>query len=232
MAARQPPCCCWILPQKEEPAVRPQPALHASVSAPLMCLALRISEARASSPTASTKWVQAIVDYATSYAPLIEEMDQRCFELAGTWKDLRCVDFVGDYAGLCHRTSSARPRSSETYGGYTTYDDSEGLVPHQYFLRDPDAIYQVSSPIPSTPSFNRVKETLVAVDQLGSLLVLSHRTPTKSEFADRFEVFTTPRPLLWLSPLMTAPALRLYLRLQRRAAGCRELPPRQPRLCE
>ena len=173
----------------------------ASVSA-LMCLALRIGRARGFiTDRAHKKMVQAIVDSAASYAPLIEEMDQRCFELAGTWKDLRCVDFVGDYADYATAFFGSA-KILETYGGYTTYDDSEDWCHINYFLRDPDTIGRVFITNSDTPSFNRVKETLVAVDQLGSPCIVV-TDADKSEFADRFEVFTTPKaPYSWLSPLM------------------------------
>ena len=173
----------------------------ASMSA-LNALALRIARAKNTICTREeADMKKAILDYADAWAAIIDDVDNRAFELAKTWKDLRCVDFVGDYADYATAFFGSA-KVIECYGGYTTYDDSEDWCHINYFLREPQSIGRVFILNSDTPSFGRIKETLAAVEQLGSPCIVVTDAPA-SEFPASFTVFTTPKAkYFWLSPLM------------------------------
>ena len=168
----------------------------------LMLIALRIGRARNTISGEDYEDMRAeLLRFTHAVQGKVAEYEDAAFQLAQKWKDLRCIDFIGDYADYATAFFGSA-KVIETYGGYTTYDDSEDWCHINYFLRDPNTIGRVFITNSDTPSFNRVKETLVAVDQLGSPCIVV-TDADKSEFADRFEVFTTPKaPYSWLSPLM------------------------------
>ncbi len=131
----------------------------------------------------------------------LDEYDDQAFELAKCWTDLRCIDFIGDYADFATAYFGSA-KVIETYGGYTTYDDSEDWCHINYFLAQPETIGRVVITNKSTPSFGRMSETLAAVKSLGSpCMVVSDGV--KDDFPDGFEVFTTPTPkYFWMNPLV------------------------------
>ena len=168
----------------------------------LMSLALRFARAK---NTVSTIEIAAmekgIADYADAWARMIPEVEDRAFELAQKWKDLRAYDFIGDYADYATAFFGSA-KVLECFGGYTTYDDSEDWCHINYFLRGPESIGRVVVTNSDTPSFGRMKETLAAVEQLQSPCIVVSDAD-KSQFAPSFEVFTTPKPAyFWMAPLL------------------------------
>ncbi len=145
--------------------------------------------------------IKSMHDWVDEYCKIINDIDDRCFELAKTWKDLRAVDFIGDYADYATAFFGSA-KVIEAYGGYTTYDDSEDWCHINYFLRDPETIGRVVVANSETESFNRLKETMVAIEQLKSPTIVITDAP-KSEFPESFEVFSLPKPkYFWMNPLL------------------------------
>ncbi len=145
--------------------------------------------------------INSMNEWVDEYCKIINDIDERCFELAKSWKDLRAIDFIGDYADYATAFYGSA-KVIETYGGYTTYDDSEGWCHVNYFLKDPQTIGRVVIANSESESFGRLKETLSAVEQLQSPTIVITDAPA-SEFSDKFEVFSLPKPKYsWLNPLL------------------------------
>ena len=181
-----------------------QPGLNSYIGAlmALFNLALRFARAKNTASTIEIDQMQqGLLNYADAFAAGMDEMDQRGFEIAQKWQNLRAIDFIGDYADYA-TAFFCSAKVAECYGGYTTYDDSEGWCHVNYFLRQPGSIGRVVTTNDDTPSYGRMKETLAAVQQLQSPCMVV-TSGDKSEFAPEFEVFTTPRPShFWMAPLL------------------------------
>ncbi len=168
----------------------------------LMLIALRIGRARNTvSHDGYEDMKRELKRYVAAVQSKVEEYDDRAFEIAKKWKDLRCIDFIGDYADYATAYFGSA-KVIETYGGYTTYDDSEDWCHINYFLLHPETIGRVVITNKATPSYGRMLETLAAVKSLGSPCMVVTEAPA-SEFPEGFEVFTMPKPkYFWLAPLM------------------------------
>ena len=168
----------------------------------LMLIAMRVGRIRETiSGETYLDMRQALLDYAHDFQNEVEGYTDRAFALAQTWKDLRAEDFIGDYSDYATAFFGSA-KIIETFGGYTTYDDSEDWCHINYFLAQPETIGRVVITNPSTPSFGRMLETLNAVKLLESpCIVVSERE--KELFPESFAVFTTPKPrYFWLNPLL------------------------------
>ncbi len=168
----------------------------------LLMVALRMGRAK---NTVSQQDYQAmnteLLDFVHCCQLKLEEYEERAFALAQRWKDLRCIDFIGDYGDYATAYFGSA-KVIETYGGYTTYDDSEDWCHINYFLTGPETIGRVAVANRSTPSYGRMQETLAAVKSLGSPCMVVTDAPAE-EFPDGIEVFTTPAPkYFWMNPLV------------------------------
>lgn len=168
----------------------------------LLLIALRIGRVRNTISGEDYEDMRAeLLRFTHSVQEKVEEYDDRAFELAQKWKDLRCIDFIGDYSDYATAFFGSA-KVIETYGGYTTYDDSEDWCHINYFLADPDTIGRVAITNKSTPSFGRMQETLAAVKLLESPCMVVSDAGAE-EFPQGFEVFQTPAPkYFWLNPLL------------------------------
>ena len=130
-----------------------------------------------------------------------EEFADHAFEIACKWKDLKAEDFIGDYADYATAFFGSA-KVIETFGGYTTYDDSEDWCHINYFLVEPERIGRVVIANKSTPSYGRVLETIEAINKIGSPCMIV-TDADKKEFPEHMEVFTTPTPkYFWMNPLV------------------------------
>ncbi len=144
---------------------------------------------------------KAIMDYTVEVCAKMESFADQAFELAQTWKDLKAYDFIGDYADYATAFFGSA-KVLEAFGGYTTYDDSEDWCHINFFLKHPETIGRVVIANSDTPSFNRLKETMAAIEKLESPCMVV-TDADKSEFPASFNVFTFPKPrYFWLAPIM------------------------------
>lgn len=91
----------------------------------LMLIAMRVGRIRETiSGETYLDMRQALLDYAHDFQKEVEGYTDRAFALAQTWKDLRAEDFIGDYSDYATAFFGSA-KIIETFGGYTTYDDSE-----------------------------------------------------------------------------------------------------------
>lgn len=173
---------------------------NASMTA-LLRIAMRIGRAK---NTISGEDYQdmdvSLYDYVRQVQQQVEPYALRAEKIAQSWKDLRCYDFIGDYADYATAFFGSA-KVIETFGGYTTYDDSEDWCHINYFLAQPETIGRVVIANKATPSYGRVQETLAAIKLLESPLVVVTDAPAE-EFPENAEVFTMPVPkYFWLAPL-------------------------------
>lgn len=168
----------------------------------LLLIAMRIGRARQTiSKEDYLDMRQALLDYAADMQKQVESYDDVAFQLAQTWKDLRAEDFIGDYSDYATAFFGSA-KVIETFGGKTTYDDSEDWCHINYFLAQPESIGRVVIANPSTPSFGRIQETLKAIELLGSPCMVVSEGGAEL-FSEEFHVFTTPKPrYFWLNPLL------------------------------
>ncbi len=174
---------------------------NASITA-LLLAALRIGRGRNTISREAYEDMNAeLLELADRAQAAVPQQAARALELAKQWKDLRAVDFIGDYADYATAFFGSA-KVIETYGGYTTYDDSEDWCHINYFLAQPETIGRVVITNRATPSFGRVQETLAAVKLLGSPCIVVSDAP-ETEFPEGFSVFTTPQTrYFWLLPLI------------------------------
>ena len=143
----------------------------------------------------------AILDYAKACQGEMERIGQQAFDIALAWHKLRAVDFIGDYGDYATAFFGSA-KVLETYGGYTTYDDSEDWCHINFFIKDTRNIGRVVVANGDTPSYGRLKETMWAIEQLESPCMVVTDMPA-SEFPESFHVVTFPKaPYSWLNPLM------------------------------
>ena len=97
---------------------------NASMTA-LMLIAMRVGRARNTISGEDYEDMRAeLLSFTHAVQEKVEQYDDAAFELAQKWKDLRCIDFIGDYSDYATAFFGSA-KVIETYGGYTTYDDSE-----------------------------------------------------------------------------------------------------------
>lgn len=129
-----------------------------------------------------------------------EEFEERAFQIAQKWKDLKAEDFIGDYADYATAFFGSA-KVIEVFGGYTTYDDSEDWCHINYFLKHPETIGRVVILNKETPSYGRVKETIEAIETLKSPCMIV-TDAEREEFPETMEVFTVPAArYFWMHPL-------------------------------
>ena len=168
----------------------------------LIAVAFRMGRARNVIPEEELWRIQdELKDYVRAAAQRLSPIEERAFDLARTWKDLRAYDFIGDYGDYATAFFGAA-KIVEAVGGYATYDDSEDWCHINFFLYGPRTIGRIFIANEDTPSFGRLQETMAAVDLLHSpCIVITDAEP--SAFPERLAVLALPKAKrYWMSPLM------------------------------
>lgn len=168
----------------------------------LMALALRMGRVKNNiSEEQLFAMRDAIPTYVKACQARMEEYREQAFQLALRWKDLRAVDFIGDYGDYATAFFGSA-KVLETYGGYTTYDDSEDWCHINFFIQDPHTVGRVVIANQASPSFGRIRETIQAICLLESpCMVVTDADPAL--FPPECNVFSFPKPeYFWLAPLM------------------------------
>lgn len=168
----------------------------------LMALALRMGRVKNNiSEETLFAMRNSILDYAKACQKQMNRIGQQAFDIAVRWHTLKAIDFIGDY-GDYSTAFFGSAKVLETFGGYTTYDDSEDWCHINFFIKDSRNIGRVVVANGNTPSYNRLKETMWAIDQLQSPCMVVTDMPAE-EFPKGFDVVTFPQaPYSWLNPLM------------------------------
>ncbi len=168
----------------------------------LMALAIRMGRVKNNIPEEKLfEMRDSILEYAKACRDVMEDIGDKAFEAAKIFKDMKAIDFIGDYGDYATAFFGSA-KVLETYGGYTTYDDSEDWCHINYFIQDSPNIGRVVVANGDTPSYGRLKETMWAVEQLESPCMVVTDMP-EEEFPETFHVITFPKAKYpWLNPLM------------------------------
>ena len=168
----------------------------------LMALAIRMGRVKNNiSEETMFAMRDSILEYAKACQQEMDRIAEQAFDIALRWRKLKAIDFIGDYGDYATAFFGSA-KVLETYGGYTTYDDSEDWCHINFFIRDTKNIGRVVIANGETPSYNRLKETMWAIEQLQSPCMVVTDMPA-SEFPASFDVVTFPKaPHTWLYPLM------------------------------
>lgn len=168
----------------------------------LFAIALRIGRIRNKiTPLEYEDMKKELLSFVSEAQKKVSEYEERAFETALKWKDLKAEDFIGDYGDYATAFFGSA-KVIETFGGYTTYDDSEDWCHINYFLADPEKIGRVVIANESSPSYDRMLETINAVKILKSPCMIVSDAG-KEAFPETMEVFTTVKPkYFWMNPLI------------------------------
>jgi glucosamine--fructose-6-phosphate aminotransferase (isomerizing) len=168
----------------------------------LFAIALRIGRIRNKiTPLEYEDMKKELLSFVSEAQKKVSEYEERAFETALKWKDLKAEDFIGDYGDYATAFFGSA-KVIETFGGYTTYDDSEDWCHINYFLADPEKIGRVVINNESSPSYDRMLETINAVKILKSPCMIVSDAG-KEAFPETMEVFTTVKPkYFWMNPLI------------------------------
>ena len=143
----------------------------------------------------------SMFEYFDKSQAVMDEFDEKAFEIAQKWVDLKAFDFIGDYGDYATAFFGSA-KVLEANGGKTTYDDSEDWCHINFFLHEPEKIGRVVIANTDTPSFGRLKETCQTIAAIESpCLVVSDAG--KCDFPEGFEVVTFPKPCyFWMHAAM------------------------------
>jgi glucosamine--fructose-6-phosphate aminotransferase (isomerizing) len=168
----------------------------------LFAIALRIGRIRNKiTPLEYEDMKKELLSFVSEAQKKVSEYEERAFETALKWKNLKAEDFIGDYGDYATAFFGSA-KVIETFGGYTTYDDSEDWCHINYFLADPEKIGRVVINNESSPSYDRMLETINAVKILKSPCMIVSDAG-KEAFPETMEVFTTVKPkYFWMNPLI------------------------------
>ena len=167
----------------------------------LYLIALRLGQVRNKiTPLEYEDMHKQLLDYVGKCQKLVSDFEDRTYEIAEKWKDLKAEDFIGDYGDYATAFFGSA-KVIECYGGYTTYDDSEDWCHINYFLVEPQKIGRVVIANKSTPSYGRILETIDAIKLIESPCMII--TDCEDKFPEGMEVFRFPTAkYFWMLPLV------------------------------
>lgn len=146
----------------------------------------------------------AMQRYAAQYTPqLMEKLEEQALALSKRWieQGVDLMDFIGDGADYATAFFGSA-KMVESFGGLTTYDDSEDWNHINYFNRTPEKVGTFVVCNEDSPSFHRVIETIRTAVALGRpTAVITNASP--AYFPAACEVFQLPKAeYRWCNPLM------------------------------
>ena len=147
---------------------------------------------------------EAMQQYAKEFTPeLMAKIEERCLAISQKWLDdgIDNMDFIGDGPDYATAYFGAA-KMVESFGGLTTYDDSEDWNHINYFIRTPEKVGTFVIANSSSPSFKRVQATIETAVAIGRPVVVITDIDS-SYFPEEAEVFTLPQPeYKWCNPIL------------------------------
>lgn len=159
----------------------------------LLTQAIRMGELKMHYPMSQAgKYKQACVDYAASYEPVMEQIDDQMFELAKTWKDLEKFEFVACGPEATTAWFGAA-KVYEASGDIATSENTEDWCHINYFAKDPENIGTVVIIGKDSTAYNRTVEVTRVMARIGRpTLVITDGD--KADFPAEVTVCTVPSP--------------------------------------
>ena len=168
----------------------------------LMALAIRMGRVKNNIPEEKLfEMRDSILEYAKACQDVMEKIGDKAFEVAKIFKDMKAIDFIGDYGDYATAFFGSA-KVLETYGGYTTYDDLEDWCHISFFNRRPKNMATVLVANESSRSFSRDVETVGVMDAIKRPIMVVTDSETQ-EFPESVCVFRTPKPKYrWANALL------------------------------
>lgn len=166
--------------------------------------AIRMGEVKMHYPmTQGMDYRNSMTEYAKSFEPVLENIDNQMFELAEKWKDLSRFEFVGAGPSGMATAWFGAAKVYEASGDPSTYENVEDWCHINYFAKDPQTIGTVMIIEAGSKSFKRAAEVVeVMAHHLGRPTLVVTDAPA-SEFCKEAVVCTIPSPkYVWQAPLM------------------------------
>lgn len=152
----------------------------------------------------AAKQREAMLSYAAKYdSELMNKIEEQALEISKKWIDIGVenMDFIGDgpdYASAYF----ASAKMVESFGGLTTYDDSEEWNHINCFIRNVEKVGTFIIANEESPSFGRLIETANTAVKLGRPTVIV-TDADRSKFPEKADVFTLPKSTYqWCNPIM------------------------------
>lgn len=168
----------------------------------LMQLALRLARAKNTiSYSEYEKMRKAPLDILRKFAASVTKYEERAFELADKWKELKGFDFIGDYADYA-TAYFGLAKVHESVGGYSMCTDSESWFHANRLAANPTAIGRVVIANSSSPSFDRTRQAIEEICRQGSPCIAVTDTE-ENIFPEGCEVICLPTAeYSWVNPLV------------------------------
>lgn len=138
--------------------------------------------------------------YCISYNSVLDNLCQKALVMAYRWKDLYAYEFIGDGSDKATACFGAA-KVVETFGGYTSCQDSEEWCHVDCFFNNPRSIGRVVIVNAKSPSFSRLCETVKQIARVESPILVI--TDSQTDYGECIEVINVPQaPQIWMSPML------------------------------
>ena len=168
----------------------------------LMMLGIRIGEVKQRyTMEQGNDYRKSTVEYAQSFAPVMESIDDQMFEIAKKWKDLQSFEFVASGTDLATAWFGSA-KVYEASGDIATYENIEDWSHVNYFAQNPSGIGTVLIISKDSPALERAIKTAQTMALIGrpSLVVTD---ADRNLFPKELDVCVIPSPKYsWATPLM------------------------------
>lgn len=168
----------------------------------LMSSAIRMGEVKGHySMSEANKMRSATMNFAKSFEPEMERIDQQMFELAEKWKDIESFECVASGADMATAWFAAA-KIFEATGDIATYENVEEWAHIPFFSERPQENAVAFFVNHNDPSYPRFKKSIQCAVNLGRPVLVISDAPA-SEFPEECTVCTIPTPeYFWQMPLM------------------------------
>lgn len=168
----------------------------------LIRFALRLARARGTITLDEyLEMKKAPVEALEGFVKNVESFEEKAFEIADRWKDMKGFDFIGDY-GDYSTAYFGLAKSHESVGGYSMCSDSESWKYSGKKAADPEKIIRVIIANSTSPSYDSARKVIEECSRMNSpILVVTDSAD--EQFPDNCEVMVTGKSSFsWTNPLI------------------------------
>lgn len=160
----------------------------------LFGLAAAMGEAKGICPAGTmAELMDHVRRFTGAYGECLERMDDQMFELAGTWRNHRAVETVGDSTAFA-TAYFVGAKYVEAAGMMAATADSEDWCHVNYFKHDPELLGVIVTAHGGEPNQSRVLETVSQAEAVGRpVLVVVDETKEEYGVAGNAAVCTVPK---------------------------------------
>jgi len=146
---------------------------------------------------------EALVKYTLSYENRFEEIDDKMYNLAREWNNLKSYDYIGDGKDRASALFSAA-KIVEACGKFTTHDDSEDWCHVNHFLTDSERVGTIIYVDKNEANESRVLETIKQAQGIfRPILIITNNAELKiNEGVNICKLPETPKGYEFLYPML------------------------------